>query len=138
MISLSFMMRLISAMSSELTHTVSHQATLTHIAHRLSPTFLPYQRVIPVIRIICIACGCASSISEGPKVEFCDESVTCSTFILHQCGLLSNREIHAQIAQSVLSCTKENQQLQDLGHILSLLISNVERFVGGRHLNNET
>jgi hypothetical protein len=68
MISLSLMIRLISEIISELTHT----AVLSTVKFEGSVgkrTFFAYEGVVAIIRIVCIACSGASAVTDDSKVE---------------------------------------------------------------------
>lgn len=71
MISLSLMILLISAIKIELTHTVdnvSFQALTEDAFHRL--TLFTNQRVVAVVRVVCIAGLCRAAIANRAEIEF--------------------------------------------------------------------
>lgn len=123
MISLSLTMRLISAMRSELTHTVTGQVVIPY-SLRHKHTFFSDQGVVSVVRVISISCRCAAPISKGAKVEFYQEV---SPFIKrHEKAFSTYPGTHDQTAQSVLSCAEKISRCRNLGNIMLLLVSNVE------------
>jgi len=68
MISLSLMIRLISEIISELTHTAV--LSTVKFARRVSyRTFFAYEGVVAIVGIVCIARSGASAITDDSKVE---------------------------------------------------------------------
>lgn len=70
MISLSRTTRLISAMSSELTHTVTGQIVLPCLSRR-ERTFFANEGIVAVVGVIGIAGRCTAPISKGTEVKLC-------------------------------------------------------------------
>lgn len=74
MISLSLMMRLISLIMRELTHTngfiTCKPASTLPLLQGTSRTFFPNQGVITIIRIISVTSHCAAAIAQDTEIEF--------------------------------------------------------------------
>ena len=63
MISLVLMIRLISSIKRELTHTVKSLSVEVNILFRVALTLFANQRVISIIGVVCIACRSTSAIT---------------------------------------------------------------------------
>lgn len=70
MISLDLMIRLISSITSELTDTWTVVSTSFLEGQGLLLTLFPDQAVVAVVRVVGVACHCASAVSNHSKVEF--------------------------------------------------------------------
>jgi hypothetical protein len=73
MISLVLMMRLISSIRSELTHTVEKAISriLDEKMANYQRTLFPDEGIISVVGIVCISRRCTPAIPQCPKIKLC-------------------------------------------------------------------